>query len=149
METTTRGALRGRPIAQAVTSRGRVLDCAHTAGDARSLLANPSVTVIPVLDGDGYLGAVDASALGPDVPDSTPLARLARPLLPVAAASEPTEDALARLDEHGGLRLVVLDEDQRAYRGIVCLRSDRTRICIDAECHLPDALRDTELGASG
>lgn len=137
METTARGALTGRPIAHAVTSRGRVLDGAHTAGDARALLANPSVTTIPVLADRTYLGAVDPSALGPDVPDSTQLARLARPLLPIAIASEPAEDALSRLDRHGALRLVVLDEDERTYRGIVCLRSDRERICVDAECHLP------------
>lgn len=137
METTTRRALRGRPIAQAVTSRGRVLDRTHTAKDARSLLANPSVTVIPVLDEGSYLGAVDASALGSDVPDSMPLAGLARPLIPTATASEPAEDAIVRLDRHGALRLVVLDDDARTYRGIVCLRSDRERICVDAECHLP------------
>lgn len=139
METMARAALRGRPIAQAVNSRGRALDGTHTASDARSLLSNPSVAVIPVLDEGGYLGAVDGSALGPDVPDSTPLARLARPLLPTATASEPAEGALARLDRHGALRLVVLDEDERTYRGIVCLRSDRERICVDAECHAPDA----------
>ncbi len=31
---------------------------------------------------------------------------------------------------HGGTRLVVVDEDDR-YLGIVCLREDRTRLCID------------------
>ncbi len=139
METTARSALAGRPIAHAINSRGRVLDGAHTAGDARALLANPSVTAIPVLRDGAYLGVVDAAALGDDVPDATPLARLARPLLPTATATEPAEDALARLDHHGALRLVVLDEDERTFRGIVCLRSDRERICVDAECHLPGA----------
>ena len=39
------------------------------------------------------------------------------------------------LDAHGPTRLVVLDVDRTTYVGIVCLRSDRERLCVDAECH--------------
>lgn len=134
MQTTTRSALRGRPIADALNRRGRELRVSSTAEEARALLENPSVTVVPVLDEDRYLGAVDSSALD-TVADDTPLGPIARPLLPTAVATESAETAFARADEVGALRLVVLDEDGSTYRGLVCLRSDGVRLCVDAECH--------------
>jgi CBS domain-containing protein len=135
METTTRSAFRGRPIRDALNGRDRVLRVSDTAGDARALLANPSVTVVPVLEEGRYIGVADGSTLDPTVADGTPLGALARPLLPTALASEPAEAAFARADEAGALRLVVLDADGATYRGIVCLRSDGLRLCVDAECH--------------
>jgi hypothetical protein len=31
--------------------------------------------------------------------------------------------------------VVVLGDDGRTYVGLMCLDRDRTRLCIDAECH--------------
>jgi CBS domain-containing protein len=135
MNTTTRSALVGRPIRDALNGRDRALDVSDTARDARMLLANPSVTVVPVLDEGRYVGVVDGPTLDASVADGVPLGRLARHLLPTAVASEPAEVAFARADDAGALRLVVLDADGSTYRGLVCLRSDGLRLCIDAECH--------------
>lgn len=135
METTARSALRGRPIAEALNRRGRELDVANVAREARTMLENPSVTVVPVLEEGRYVGAVDRSVLD-TVPDETPLGPLARPLLPTSVASEPADRAFARADDVGALRLVVLEDDGSTYRGIVCLRSDGVRLCVDAECHV-------------
>ena len=62
--------------------------------------------------------------------DGIPIQELARDLLPVATAATPALDALAILDAHGGTRLVVLDEDETTYVGLVCLRGDRRRLCV-------------------
>lgn len=44
------------------------------------------------------------------------------------------EEALAALDAEGSTRLVVPDDDGTTHVGLVCLRSDRAHLCIEAEC---------------
>jgi hypothetical protein len=53
----------------------------------------------------------------------------------------PATEALAALDRDGGKRLVILAGDGVSYVGLVCLRGDRERLCVDAElAHDPTAL---------
>ena len=59
------------------------------------------------------------------------LEALARPLVPIEPETRRADEALAALDAHGGTRLVVVGEGDR-YVGIVCLRGDRRRLCVDA-----------------
>jgi hypothetical protein len=42
---------------------------------------------------------------------------------------------VAGLGDDAGRRVVVLADDGRTYVGLMCLDRDRTRLCIDAECH--------------
>jgi hypothetical protein len=42
---------------------------------------------------------------------------------------------VAGLGDDAGRRVVVLGDDGRTYVGLMCLDRDRTRLCIDAECH--------------
>jgi hypothetical protein len=37
--------------------------------------------------------------------------------------------------------VVVLGDDGRTYVGLMCLDRDRTRLCIDAECHVAGLAR--------
>jgi predicted transcriptional regulator len=126
-----------RTIGEAVTRRGKELRIGDTVATARRLFANESVQVLPVLDGRRYVGAIERETLPEHLSDDAPVEELAAPLLPTAAASTPATDALDALDASGATRLVVLAEDRATYLGIVCLRSDRERLCIDAECHPP------------
>lgn len=131
----TRRNLGATPIRAAVTHRGKELLATDTAATARLLFENPSVQVLPVLDGARYLGAVERGTLADDLADDAPVGPLAAPLLPTVTSLTPTDTALAALDAHGSTRLVVLDGDHTTYLGIVCLRGDRERLCVDAECH--------------
>jgi CBS domain-containing protein len=115
---------------------GKELQLDDTAGAARLLLARHAVKTIPVLDGRRYVGAVDRELLA-TVGDDVPMHELATSsLLPTSAAATPAWDALAALDAHGGTRLVVLAADGETYVGIVCLRGDRDRLCVDARLAL-------------
>ena len=129
------------PISAAITTRGKELSSAATVGDARAVLENGSVQLVPVLSGATYLGAVSRDVLGADLDPSTPVAGLVAPLVPTALASSPGADAFAELDRAGATRLVVLADDGVTYRGLVCLTSDRERACVDAECHAPETPR--------
>ncbi len=119
--------------AAAITLRGKELQVDEPAAAARPLLARSTVKVIPVLDGARYVGAVDRDVLAGAAGEDVPVGQLAAPLLPVAAATAPTREALQALDTHGGSRLVVLAEDGATYVGLVCLRGDRRRLCLDSE----------------
>ena len=90
--------------------------------------------VLPVLDGTRYVGAVDRGSIS-DAPASAKVVYFASALVPTATAATPAAEALAALDRHGSNRLVVLDGDGASYVGVVCMRSDRERLCVDAECH--------------
>ena len=136
----TRADLATRPIAAAITTRGKELSIDDTVADARRLLATRAVRVVPVLDGAAYVGAVDRDTVGGADP-SAAVGPLAAALVPTALAATPATEALAALDRHDGKRLVILAGDDATYVGLVCLRGDRERLCVDAElAHDPTAL---------
>ena len=130
----SRHDLAALPVSAAITARGKELSATDTVADARRLFAHGSVQVLPVLDGPAYLGVVSRDAMRDDLHPETPVVALASRSLPTALAGTSSAEALAELDRTGGTRLVVLDGDG-TYRGLVCLRSDRERVCVDAECH--------------
>ena len=136
----SRSELVDRPVA-AIAVRGKELQLETTAGAARRLLASRAVKVVPVLSGRRYVGAVDRDTLT-RARDDLPVRALARDLLPVATAQTPAQEALDTLDAHGGTRLVVLDEDEATYVGLVCLRGDRRWLCVDSD-RLDRRLRDS------
>ncbi|MFN8221702.1 MAG: CBS domain-containing protein [Gaiellales bacterium] len=98
---------------------------------ALELLAHRAVTVLPVLEGDRYLGAVTAESLA-GVDEQTCVAALAKPLLPVVPAGTPLTEALAAARQGDISRVVVVD-GAAAYAGILCIRSDHARLCVHFE----------------
>ena len=125
--------LADEPVVNAITVRGRELTTRSTVADARALFESRSVKVIPVLDGDQYVGAVGRDDVE-GVADDEPALRHARATPPVATSITPTRRAVELLDEDGGSRLVVVAEDGRTYLGLLCLRGDRQGFCVDADC---------------
>ena len=128
-----RSDLSGCSIAEAITARGKELSTRDTVATARRLFANRSVRVLPVLEGTTYVGAVDHGSIAGHVRADAAVVSFASALVPTVVATTPAAQALAALDRHGANRLVVLDSDGATYVGLVCLRSDRERLCVDAE----------------
>ena len=126
-----RGEL-GRLLVAAIAVRGKELQLDDTVASAHRLFTRRAVKIVPVLDGDRYIGAVDRDLLAEAPSEDTPVRIIAEGLLPLVIATMPARDALDVLDAHGGTRLVVLDEDAATYVGLVCLRGDRERLCVDA-----------------
>lgn len=126
----TRHELADLPIAAAVMQRGKELQLDATLEDVRRLFRGETL-VVPLLDGERYAGAIDRTALAaPGEPDAA-IASLPRVDVPVVRASTTTAEALAELDRHGGRRLIVVADDGATYLGIVCMRTDRVRLCVD------------------
>jgi predicted transcriptional regulator len=126
---------RGRTAGEVITVRGKELAATATVGDARRLFGSSSVQIVPVLDGDAYVGAVTREHVE-EAGDSEPITEHAmRDAAPMVRASTPLVEALDALGDEGGRRIVVLGDDGSTYVGLVCLNRDRRRLCIDAECH--------------
>ena len=115
----------------AITIQGKTAQANETADAARRVLSSSAVKLLPVLEGARYVGAVDRDVLDDPGSVDVRLGALARQLAPVEIESVRAGDALASLDADGGTRLVVVDEEAR-YIGLVCLRGNRSRLCIDA-----------------
>jgi len=130
----TRSELAARPVGEAITTRGKELSATDTVAAARRIFVNDVVRVVPVLDGTAYVGAIDRDAIGDDVPGTAAITPFVSALLPTAIATTSTAEALVALDRDGSTRLVVLAADGTTFVGLVCLRSDRVRLCVDADC---------------
>jgi hypothetical protein len=131
-----------RTAGEVVTVRGKELAADATVAHGRAIFASGSVRLIPLLDGDAYAGAVGRDDLdGAD--DAAAIADYAAAQPPTARASDRLADVVAWLGEDGGRRVVVLGDDGRTYVGLMCFDRDRTRLCIDAECHAATAAQPT------
>lgn len=130
-------ALADRPVSEAITVRGRELAADATVRDAEALFASSSVKLIPVLDGPMYIGALSRQDIRAACPDEQ-VAVYASVGHPHVTASTTVADAVAVLGVDGSTRLIVVGDDGSTFVGLLCLRSDREHLCVDAECH-PDA----------
>jgi CBS domain-containing protein len=127
--------LSDRTAGELVTVRGKELAAGATVGQGRALLHSESVRLIPVLDGEVYVGCFTRDDLE-GAADTEPIAAYARRDAPTVTASTPLPDALSALGPDGGRRLVVLGDDGRSYVGLLCLSRDRRSLCIDADCRI-------------
>ncbi len=115
--------LAGRLVTDVMLAQPKTVPPSATAAEARELLANPSVQMLLIADGDRFCGALtelpdDADGLALDYAETQP-----ESLPPTATA----EEAFARTAAHPSRRVVVLDEGKLV--GLVCLDQTRTRFC--------------------
>jgi CBS domain-containing protein len=129
-----------RTAGEVVTVRGKELPADATVAEGRAIFASGSVRLIPLLDGGVYAGAVGRHDLEGAADDAS-IADHATAQPPIAAASDRVGDVVAGLADDDGRRVVVLGDDGRSYVGLMCLDRDRTRLCIDAECHVAGLAR--------
>lgn len=111
-------------VADVMLSRPKTVPPTATVAEVRELLANPSVQMVLIADGDRFCGAVTelpagAEGLALDHADTQPDS-----LPPTATA----EEAFARTAAHPNRRVVVLGHDGTLV-GLVCLDETRTRFC--------------------
>jgi CBS domain containing-hemolysin-like protein len=120
----------GLSVGEVMIARPKTFGADVTVGEVRQAFTQSSQRVVLLVDGSTFCGAIDRDALDPSAPDDAP----ARPfaILDVAAVTPdtPLAKAVELLDGNREPRLVVLDEDGRTLRGLLCFNESSASFCV-------------------
>jgi CBS-domain-containing membrane protein len=116
----------GQLVRDVMVPRPKTLPAGASVGDLRRLFGNAHVQTALLVDGSEFVGAVDRHTVPDHTPDDSPARSLATSG-DVIGPEAPMAEAVARLDERGTDRLVVLDGPKLV--GLMCLTKDRTGFC--------------------
>ena len=116
-------------VSAAMLKRPKTLPATATVGDVRAFFDNPHMKTVLLVDGQEFVAAIESDDLPAGVDAEIPARTIARPETETVAPDDPLADAIVRLDEIRGNRLVVLDRDGRTLRGLLCLTRDRAGFC--------------------
>lgn len=81
-------------------------------------------------DGERFVGAIERDGLPADVPDVEPARRHVEPEPATVTPGMPMSAAVELLERRREPRLIVLDEDGVALRGLLCANGGATGFCI-------------------
>lgn len=118
--------LAGRSVADVMLAKPKTVPPSASVGEVRELLANPSVQMLLIADGDRFRGAL--TELPPDADDDARALDFADTQPESLPPSASAEEAFARTAANPNRRVVVLDDDGSLV-GLVCLDETRTRFC--------------------
>ena len=118
-----------RPVRDVMLTRPKTLPAGATVADLRRLFAMPKVETALLVDRSLFIGVVDRDRLDEAQPDELPATSLARRDRVTISADATVDDAMARMDEDGGRRLVVIGDDGATVEGLLCLNTRRTGFC--------------------
>ncbi len=116
-------------VREVMLTAPKTLPAEATVGDLRRLFTNPRVESALLVDGSRFFGVVDRERLYEALPDDVPAAPLSQHDDVTIEVEATIADALARMDESGGRRLVVVGDDGGTVQGLLCLNSGRTGFC--------------------
>jgi CBS domain-containing protein len=109
-------------------TRPKTLPSDVNVGDLRLVFANPRVLDVVLVDGQAFVGVVDRDAVEGAAGDSP--AQILACSTGVTIGPEATlDEAMARLEQDGAWRLVVVDSDGVTLQGLLCLNDKRTGFC--------------------
>lgn len=99
-------------------------------GEVRRAFQQSSQRVVLLVDGATFRGAIDREALDPQAPDGAPAAAFASREVVTVTPDTPLAEAVELLDRNREPRLVVLDEDGRTLRGLLCFNQSSASFCV-------------------
>ena len=108
--------------------RPKTLPREATVGDLRRTFANPLVLDALLVDGAAFVGVIDRGDVD-DRPDDASAQALARSAGVTISPEATSTEAMARLDQDGSWRLVVVGSDGVTLEGLLCLNSKRSGFC--------------------
>ncbi len=111
-------------------ARPKTLGSEVTVGEVRRAFQQSSQRVVLLADGSTFRGAIDRDALDPEASDTAPAVSFARRDVATVTPATPLADAVELLDRSREPRLVVLDEDGRTLRGLLCFNQSSASFCV-------------------
>src|SRR5699024_4339902 len=113
-------------VEAAMITRAKARPVSASAGAARRRFTNPRVLEAVLLEGPTFAGLLDRDALPQSLLDEAPLSPCARQDAPVIARDRPLSEAAELMQEHGMLRLPVVEADGATLAGLLCLNHERS-----------------------
>jgi CBS domain-containing protein len=108
--------------------RPKTLPREATVGDLRRMFANLLVLDALLVDGAAFVGVVDRDDVD-DRPDDAPAQALARSAAVTISPEATSTEAMARLNQDGSWRMVVVGPDGVTLEGLLCLNTKRNGFC--------------------
>jgi len=117
-------------VGEVMISRPKTFGVTATVGEVRRAFEQSSQRVVLLVEGSTFVGAIDREAVGPQDPDDGPAAPLATRRVPTVTPATPVAAAVELLERSHEPRLVVLDEDGRTLRGLLCFNQSSASFCV-------------------
>ena len=119
---------RNLTVRDLMRTRPKTLPGNATVGDLRRLFIDPRILDVLLVDDAAFVGVVDRDDVH-GLPDDTPAHELAYSAGVTIRPDAKLTDAMARLEQDGAWRLVVVGPDGVALEGLLCLNAKRTGFC--------------------
>jgi CBS domain-containing protein len=98
--------------------------------DVRETFGQASHRTVLLTDDGDFRGAIERERLPAGAADDEPAARYAETQPVTATPDMPMSEAIALLERQAEPRLIVLDEDGRQLRGLLCLNRRASAFCL-------------------
>jgi CBS domain-containing protein len=120
----------GLTVGEVMIATPKTLPATVLVRDVRAVFGQPSHRTVLLTDNGIFRGSIERERFPADADDNEPAARYAE-IQPVTATPDmPIPEAVALLERQAEPRLVVLDDDGRQLRGLLCLNRTENGFCV-------------------
>jgi len=117
-------------VGEVMMSRPKTFPADATVGEIRRAFEDTSQRVALLVDGTTFRGSITRSQLDPDAREAESAIRYATTHVRSTTPSASVADAVDLLDLSHEARLIVLDEDGRTLRGLLCFNRSSASFCV-------------------
>jgi CBS domain-containing protein len=120
----------GMTVSDVMIATPKTLPGGALVRDVRRVFEQPSHRLVLLTDDGIFRGAIEREPFPTDASEDEPAARYAEPHPVTVTPSMPMTEAIIVLERQSEPRLVVLDEDGRRLRGLLCFNRTAQGFCI-------------------
>ena len=128
--TVTREEAIGQTVGEVMIRAPKTLPSDATVAEVRREFERPNVRTVLLADEGRFAGLIERDGLPADAPAGAPANAYLDPAPATATPQMSMRDAIELLEARGEPRLVVLDEDGIAVRGLLCANTTATGFCV-------------------
>jgi CBS domain-containing protein len=119
-----------KTVGDVMIRKPKTLSADASVSEVRLAFERPNTRTVLLADGERFVGAIERGGLADEAPSDAPALDYVEPEPLTASPATPMIDAIRLLDGREEPRLIVLDEDGRTLRGLLCGNRTATGFCI-------------------
>lgn len=117
-------------VGDVMIAKPKTLPAGALVRDVRRVFEQSSHRLVLLTDDGIFRGAIERERLPTDASEDEAAARYAEPRPVTVTQSTPMTEAIAALERQSEPRLIVLDEDGRRLRGLLCFNRTAQGFCV-------------------